>query len=120
MRAGLLIRLRELIDLFADAQALIAAQEAGSGRLPALARGDMLDNGRQQHMEVPMALLSGASAALAVGLICLVWIATAWSAGAVAAEMAAVVCCFFAAMSKASPAASWIAIGRTAATCSPA
>jgi uncharacterized membrane protein YccC len=96
MRAGLLIRLRELIDLFADAHALTTALADATPRLPPLTHGDTLDTGRQQHTDVPMALLSGAAAALAVGLICLFWIASAWTEGAIAAEMAAVVCCFFA------------------------
>jgi uncharacterized membrane protein YccC len=49
-----------------------------------------------QHRDPGMAMLSASAAIVAILLVCTGWIATAWPDGAVAAEMAAVACSFFA------------------------
>ncbi len=102
MLTGLLGRLRELIDLRQDCSALRAHIQAGRGGLPRLAGPDI--PAAAQHRDPGMAVLSGLSAGLAVGLTCLFWIASAWPEGAVTAEMAAVGCCFFAAQDNPVPA----------------
>lgn len=48
------------------------------------------------HVDRALALLSGTAAAGAVLLVCLIWIATAWPEGAVAAQFAAIGCSLFA------------------------
>lgn len=95
MRVGLLARLRELIDLRTDCLALQAHIDAGKPGLPRLAGVHDADVA-SRHRDIGMAALSGVSASLTIGLICAFWIATAWPEGAVAAEMAAVACSFFA------------------------
>ena len=57
-----------------------------------------------RHRDPRMALLSGFAAAVAVLLVCAFWIGAAWADGAVAAEMAAVACCIFAALDDPVPA----------------
>jgi uncharacterized membrane protein YccC len=52
----------------------------------------------------PLALLSGGAAAIAILLSCATWILAGWGDGAAAPVMAAVFCCFFAAMDDPVPA----------------
>lgn len=107
MLASLLVRLRELVETVQDCRDLrrqinSGGREAGvtqERRLVARA-GD----GAALHRDHGMAILSGFSAALAVLLCCVAWIATGWPDGAVATEMAAVACCFFAAQDDPVPA----------------
>jgi uncharacterized membrane protein YccC len=56
------------------------------------------------HRDPQLALLSGAAAAIAILASCAVWIGAGWGDGATAAVMAAVFCCFFAAMDDPAPA----------------
>ncbi|MDZ5689344.1 FUSC family protein, partial [Achromobacter xylosoxidans] len=51
---------------------------------------------RALHRDRGMALLSAAAAGVAISVVCLFWIGTAWSNGATAAMMAAIFSCFFA------------------------
>lgn len=95
MRAGLLLRLQELLDLLEDCRALQAHIRDGKPGLPPL-RGAHDAEAVSRHRDAGMAVLSGLSAGLAVGSVCAFWIASAWPEGAVAAEMTAVACCFFA------------------------
>jgi uncharacterized membrane protein YccC len=104
MRNSLLMRLAELVDLRRDTRALGAQILAGRARMPALVFPDRNLAGLARHRDPAMAVLSGLSAMLAVGLVCTFWIAAAWPEGAVAAEMAAVACCFFAAQDDPVPA----------------
>jgi uncharacterized membrane protein YccC len=104
MRAGLLIRLRELQTLFRDSRMLQAHLRAGSPGLPALFGGIEIEAAGLQHRDLRMALFSGLSAGLAVALVCAFWIGAAWPEGAVAAEMSAVACCLFAAEDDPTPA----------------
>jgi uncharacterized membrane protein YccC len=59
---------------------------------------------RRMHADLPLALLSGAAAAIAILLSCAAWIVAGWGDGAAAPVMAAVFCCFFAAMDDPVPA----------------
>jgi uncharacterized membrane protein YccC len=104
MRAGLLQRLQELLALRQDCMVLQAHIRAGRSGLPNLVGQPDTQAIPQQHRDAGMAVFSGLSAGLAVGLICLFWIAAAWPDGAIAAEMAAVACCFFAAQDNPTPA----------------
>ena len=104
MLTALLMRLRDLVDVVHDVRALRQQIAAGTLELPTLAlpRGIAPDTAR--FRDHGMALLSGLSAALTIGLICAFWIAAAWPAGGGAALMAAVGCSFFAAQDDPAPA----------------
>ena len=104
MAVGLLMRLRELVDLFGDSLALQAHIKAGRRHLPPLAGTQQIEAGTLQHRDGFMALFSGVSAGVAVLTVCAFWIGAAWTEGAIAAEMTAVACCFFAAQDDPSPA----------------
>ncbi len=104
LSASLLMRLRELLLLVHDCRLLQAHIRARKAGLPKLAGGVEIEAAALQHRDLPMALFSGLSAGLAVALICFFWIASAWSEGAIAAVMTAVVCCFFAAQDDPAPA----------------
>jgi uncharacterized membrane protein YccC len=104
LQAGTLLRLRELVTLFRDCRMLQIHLRAGRSGLPALAGGMEIEAAPLQHRDVRMALFSGLSAGLAVALVCAYWIAAAWQDGAVAAEMAAIACCLFAAQDDPAPA----------------
>jgi uncharacterized membrane protein YccC len=56
------------------------------------------------HADLPLALLSGGAAAIAILLSCATWILAGWGDGAAAPVMAAVFCCFFAALDDPVPA----------------
>ncbi len=79
-----------------DIRALRQQVLAGSPHLPPLALPPGVGPDATRHRDYGMALLSGFAAALAIGVICAFWIATAWSDGASAALMAAILGCFFA------------------------
>ncbi len=100
---ALLVRLRDLTDIVHDARALRRQVENGDPQLPQLALPHGVALGAARYRDHGMALLSGLSAALTVGVICAFWIASAWPAGGVAAMMAAVGCSFFAAQDDPAP-----------------
>jgi uncharacterized membrane protein YccC len=56
------------------------------------------------HADLPLALLSGGAAVIAILLSCATWILSGWGDGAAAPMMAAVFCCFFAALDDPVPA----------------
>lgn len=60
--------------------------------------------GPKLHIDLGMALWSGAAAVVAILLCCAFWVLTGWPMGSVAAMMAAIFCCFFAAMDDPVPA----------------
>jgi uncharacterized membrane protein YccC len=95
LRDGLLMRAHELTDIGHDIAALRAHLDAGRAGLPALCLPGTANAPR--HRDHFMAAYSGAAAALAVGLVCAFWIATAWPEGAGAAGLTAVISSFFAA-----------------------
>ncbi|MBV8094198.1 MAG: FUSC family protein, partial [Acetobacteraceae bacterium] len=97
---SLLLRLKELLAIASDSRELRQAIETGRAPPRRLIGPEPTDAAHRDHA---MALLSAAAAALAVLLCCAFWIATGWPEGAVAAEMAAVACCFFAAQDDPAP-----------------
>ncbi len=56
------------------------------------------------HADPGASLLSGLSAALAIALVCAIWIGSGWPDGASAAAMTGVICCLFAALDNPVPA----------------
>ncbi len=104
LRIGLAVRLDELVRGWRDCERLRAEIDAGLAGAPApLRRGPSFDN-KVLHKDPGLALLSALAAVLAICLCCAFWILTAWPAGAAAAMMAAVFCCFFATMDDPVPA----------------
>ncbi len=102
--ASLLERLGDLLDLAHDCRVLRRAAASGTGRPAVLAysRGAGFE-----HVYAPdrgRAVWSAASAALAILIGCAFWIGSGWADGAVAAQMVAVGCSFFAAMDDPAPA----------------
>lgn len=96
--ASLMTRLRELIDTYDECLALrreIRAGLAGAPLRTTRAPARTAPN-RALHRDRGMALLSAAAAGVAISVVCLFWIGTAWSNGATAALMAAIFSCFFA------------------------
>lgn len=65
--------------------------------IPAPLSPDEKRQGIALHADVGFALLSGLAAAIAILICCTIWIGTGWADGAVAAMMAGVFCCLFAA-----------------------
>jgi uncharacterized membrane protein YccC len=101
---ALLMRLRDLTDIVHDARALRGQVAAGSPNLPQLALPRGIAPDATRFRDHGMALLSGVSAVLTIGLVCAFWIGAAWPEGGVAAMMAAVGCSFFAAQDDPAPA----------------
>lgn len=102
---SLLVRLSDAVRALAEGHALMARLDNPdtplSPALDASARGRGL---RPMHADLPLALLSGGAAAIAILLSCAAWILAGWGDGAAAPVMAAVFCCFFAAMDDPVPA----------------
>ena len=94
---GLLVRLRELTDLVHDIMALRRQIRAEEPRLATLtfAQGETIRT--LQHRDHVMALHSALATILAIGLISVFWIESAWPEGAGAASLVAIACAFFAA-----------------------
>lgn len=104
LRIGLAQRLAELVDNWWSCGQLRRDIDSGlSGAAVPLRRTAELGN-RVLHRDRGMALLSALAVVIAVGLCCLFWIVTAWPMGYVAAMMAAIFSCFFAAMDDPVPA----------------
>jgi uncharacterized membrane protein YccC len=105
--ASLVLRLREYLQLRCACDPL-RRQAVGLERatlvvdVPAVQHRD--PGVTVQHRDPGMALLSAAGAMAAILLVCAFWIAAAWPDGAVAAEMAAVGCSFFASQDNPVPA----------------
>jgi uncharacterized membrane protein YccC len=94
---GLLVRLRELTDLVHDIMALRRQIRAEEPRLAELtfAHGETIHT--MQHRDHVMALHSALATMLAIGLVSVFWIGSAWPEGGGAASLAAIACAFFAA-----------------------
>ncbi|MBB3348463.1 FUSC family protein [Sphingomonas sp. BK069] len=103
--ANLLDRLRELVEAL-DTARLVAAQAIAPDAAPPERVLALLSERRQRplHRDLPLALLSAVATFAAILACCGFWIMTAWPEGAVAAMIAAVVCCFFATMDDPVPA----------------
>ncbi|MFT4078895.1 FUSC family protein [Rhodomicrobium sp.] len=94
--AGLVERLRELVNLKQDIRHLRANIETG-GPLAAPCAFQYTAKAREvRHRDHMMAVFSGFGAFVAIVMVCAVWIATGWQDGAAAAMLASVACCFFA------------------------
>jgi uncharacterized membrane protein YccC len=102
---SLLMRMRELTQILTDC-ATLRRQLATAGRPDAteLLFAPEASAAPMWHRDYGMALLSALACATAILLCCTAWIATAWSQGAVATEMVAVACSFFAAQDDPVPA----------------
>ena len=102
---SLLTRLAEAVAALNEAHALMARLRNPdaplSPQLQAAAAGAAR---RKMHSDLPLALLSGAAAVVAILLSCVAWIGFGWGDGAAAPVMGAVFCCFFAALDDPVPA----------------
>lgn len=100
---SLLSRLAQTVRALGESHALMTGLDAPG----APAARDLLATAsarRPMHSDRPLALLSGLAAAAAMLLSCALWIVSGSADGAVAPVMAAVFCCFFAAMDDPVPA----------------
>jgi uncharacterized membrane protein YccC len=104
LEESLRLRLVDLATLLRDARTLLQWLRDNRPGLPPLEGGLEVEAAPLQHRDPLMAIYSGAAAAVTIGLICAYWIASAWPEGAVAAELAAVACSFFAAQDDPAPA----------------
>jgi uncharacterized membrane protein YccC len=102
---SLLLRLRDLLCIGHDCRMLRRQMETGEplDESELLAEPDATA-ASAWHRDYGMALLSALACGLAVLLCCTIWITTAWPQGAVACEMVAVACSFFAAQDDPAPA----------------
>ena len=103
IRASLLLRLRELIDVRQDLRDLRTHIEAGGGPLGtslavSIAGRDELD------IDWGLAWLSALAAIVTILLLCAFWIETGWQGGVGMAQLAAVACSLFAALDNPTPA----------------
>jgi len=102
---SLLVRLSEAVRALAEGHALMARLDNPDAPLsPALDASTRAKGMRPMHADLPLALLSGGAAVIAILLASATWILSGWGDGASAPVMAAVFCCFFAAMDDPVPA----------------
>jgi uncharacterized membrane protein YccC len=102
---SLLVRLSEAVRALAEGHALLARLYNPDAPLsPALDASTRAKGQRRMHADLPLALLSGGAAVIAILLSCATWILAGWGDGAAAPVMAAVFCCFFAALDDPVPA----------------
>ncbi|MFK3847755.1 FUSC family protein [Stenotrophomonas sp. NPDC078853] len=102
--ASLLLRLEELVDLWADCRALHQAIE--QGRAPQHASHYRLSTrsvAESRHVDYGMAMFSALSAGIALMSYCVLWIGLGWEGGGNGAMMAAVAAAFFAAQDDPAP-----------------
>ncbi|WP_343527021.1 FUSC family protein [Sphingomonas sp.] len=103
--ANLLARLGELVEALDTTRQVAAQATAPDAPMPEPVRTLLRERQRRPlHRDYALALLSAAATAIAILGCCAFWIVTAWPEGAVAAMIAAVVCCFFATMDDPVPA----------------
>jgi uncharacterized membrane protein YccC len=95
VRANLMARLTYLVDIRQDCRILQrhVAKDWGRLREPLAYPVDIVS---ERHVDHGMALLSAASAVVAILALSAAWILTGWPDGGMAATMAAVACSFFA------------------------
>lgn len=102
---SLLVRLADAVTALNEAHALLAHVKAPHRAVPAqVAAAISGARRRPMHTDLPLALLSGAAAVVAILGSCALWILGGWSDGGGVAIMAAVFCCFFASMDDPVPA----------------
>lgn len=95
-------RLKQLVDVWQDCRALRVIITNERGRWQPRYRHWRL-GGTQQYFDRGMLLFSAASAVLAIFISSSLWIASGWNDGASAVVLAAVACCFFAALDEPAP-----------------
>lgn len=100
LRLNLAARLDELVAALAETRVLVAAIADPGAPRPL----SVVAAARPLHRDYGLALLSATATVLTVLGCCLFWIVTGWPEGAVAAMIAAVVCCFFATLDDPVPA----------------
>jgi len=95
-------RLRQLIDVWQDCRALrvIIGNEEGNWQ-PRFRHWRL--GGTERHFDRGIMLFSTGSAVSAIILACVLWISSGWNDGAGAVTLAAVACCFFAALDEPAP-----------------
>lgn len=102
---NLTARLRELIDALQTTRAVAAQVMSPGAPVPPSLRVLLRERRRRPlHRDYPLALLSAAATLVAILGCCAFWILSGWQEGAVAAMIAAVICCFFATMDDPVPA----------------
>jgi uncharacterized membrane protein YccC len=102
---SLLLRLGELVTTLGEAHALMAHLTDLDRPIDADLRAVIAGAGRERlHSDLPLAVLSGAAATIAVLVCCALWIECGWVEGAAAAALTAVFCSFFAALDDPVPA----------------
>ena len=102
---SLLVRLSEAVRALAEGHALMARLDNPDAPLsPGLEASARAKGQGRLHADPSIALLSGLAAVVAILLTCATWILGGWIDGAGAAALAAVFCCFFAAMDDPVPA----------------
>ena len=94
--AGLVDRLRELLNLKQDIRHLRANILAGTPLAGPPAFKYTAKAREIRHRDHAMALFSAFAAFIAIVVVCAIWIATEWANGSTAAMLAAVTSCFFA------------------------
>lgn len=101
---SLMLRLREVIDALAEAHALRNHLRTPDAAVPPEVAQAISSAGRRPlHVDLPLALMSGATAVIAILIVCALWIGLGWTDGATAAMMTAVFCCLFAALDDPAP-----------------
>jgi uncharacterized membrane protein YccC len=95
-------RLRQLVDVWQDCRTLrlIITRERGAWR-PRYRHWRL--GGQERHVDRGMLLLSAGSAVGAIFVASSLWIMSGWQDGAPAVTLAAVACCFFAALDEPAP-----------------
>lgn len=88
-------RARQTAGLLDECDALLAHLDDRT--LPAPLSAEEKRQGIALHADAGFAVLSGVAATIAILICCAIWISTGWADGAVAAMMAGVFCCLFAA-----------------------
>jgi len=105
LHIALAARLDQLIEGWQDCTAVRADVDLGlAGNPAAMRRNAAAATDNVLHLDRGMALLSAFAAFVAISVACAFWILTGWPSGAGAAMMAAIFCCFFAAMDNPVPA----------------
>jgi uncharacterized membrane protein YccC len=101
---SLMLRLRETATALSEAHALRDHLRRPDAPLaPAAAQAIAQAGRRPLHVDAPLALLSGATAVIAILIACLLWIGLGWNDGVTAAMMTAVFCCLFATLDDPAP-----------------
>jgi uncharacterized membrane protein YccC len=103
MRASLLQRLRQLVDLRQDLRDLRQHIETGGGALSTPLTFQLRAPDRL-HVDHRLALLSGLAATVTILTVCTFWIATGWQSGGAMAALASAACCLFATLDDPTPA----------------